>query len=269
MKYLKTTIPLLMIIALFFDWSFVLSGGKTTSDVTDLERDNSPEYWGRTDDVNLDLLGDVTISVWINAESWAGVGAGWNSIVAKGTHATGYDLHGLTEDGNRFRVYQNATEMLVHTVTLPTATWIHLAYTCDDVGGAGSAQFYYNGTGTTSGTCTLNNNNLLDFRIGSNNDATNRNFDGLIADVRIWARILTATEITNLRVTPCTFDNGNALKGQWLFDEGTGTSAADQSTSTATLTGVNTPAWLSSAPYTACVAGGGAAPEVPQIIWFE
>ena len=268
MKYLKATISLLTITATLLNWNLAMAGGKTTSNATEVKVANEQEYWSITDQAALDLTADITIAAWINADTWK-VSAGWNGIVAKGTHVTGYDFHALKEDGDRFRVYQNGVNILSHSVTLPTGTWIHVAYTCDDVGGAGSAQFYYNGTGTSTGTCTANNNNALDFRIGSTDAGSARNFDGRIADVRVWSRVLTATEITDLRTLPCDFNNGASLQGQWLFDEGTGASVNDESANNFDLTGINTPAWVTSAPYTACAAGGGAAPEVPQGIWFE
>mgnify|MGYP001565590107 CR=1 FL=1 len=269
MKYLKATISLFIIIAVLLNWNFLLAGGKTTSNVTDVDRDNEPEYWDRADENLLDLTADITVSAWINGETFAGAGGGWNAIVAKGDHTTGYDFHFLTEDGARFRVFQGGAGILTHNVTLTAGTWYHVAYVCDDAGGAGSASIYFNGTGTSTGTCTVNNNNTIEFRVGSTEAATSRNWDGQLADIRIWSRVLTATEITDVRVDPCNFANGASLVGQWLFDEGTGTSAADESANALTLTGVNTPAWVTSAPYTACAGAGGAPPEVPQIIWFE
>jgi len=268
MKFLKITISFLTLSSLIFNWNLV--GAVNSSGFSaDVRRANEPEYWGRTDDTDLDLTADVSIFAWINASSTAGGGQGWNGIVAKGTHATGYDFHYLTEDGARFRVFQGGANILTGSNAITNGTWYFVGYTCDDAGGAGSAQFYFNGTATTSGTCTANNNNTLDFRVGSTDAGTSRNWDGIIADVRVWSRVLSTTEVDSLKNNPCDFANGANLEGMWRFTEGTGTNADSEDPNDNDLTGVNTPAWSPQIPYTCTETAAAAAPAVIPPIWFE
>ena len=85
---------------------------------------------------------------------------------------------------------------------IPLNTWTHLATTYDGA----NLRYYVNGVlvGTTAGTGTINAANGA-LRIGGNNSAPlgqGEWFKGLIDEVRIYNRALTAAEITGDMTAP-------------------------------------------------------------------
>lgn len=81
--------------------------------------------------------------------------------------------------------------------------------------------------------------------IGST-DNPGRYFDGAIDEVRIWNVARTAAEINNNRII-CLNGNEPGLVSYYKFEEGTGTTVADQ-TGTNDGTLINAPAWVSGSP---------------------
>ena len=80
-----------------------------------------------------------------------------------------------------------------------TLEWVHLVL----VGEGTTVQYYYNGTGATSGTLTENDLLFNEFMIGLSRNNANF-FDGAIDDFRVYDRALTPDEIAWLggRTTP-------------------------------------------------------------------
>ena len=97
--------------------------------------------------------------------------------------------------------------------------WTHLAFTYDGVtlrifkDGSQSAQFAVTGDVVASSLATV---------IGNVNDSDNRHWNGLIDDVRIYNRALSASEIADL---------GDYLtvssSAHWTLDDGSGLTAVD------------------------------------------
>jgi hypothetical protein len=79
-------------------------------------------------------------------------------------------------------------------------------------------------TSTTAGTLIASTNNALIWNIGSLGPS--RYFKGRLDEARFWNRALSATEISNLY---CNNIVPSGLVGEWLFDEGSGTTALDTS----------------------------------------
>lgn len=167
----------------------------------DFELSNSG-YFDCGDPANL-RLSTFSVSAWINGESWSGTGT--RTVVAK-TNVTGggnlrnYHLDVTTGGKVRFGftssagVFQGFTES---TATLSTGTWYHIVGTWDGT----TVNLYINGSLDNStdpaGTPTPNTTtgNLCIGRLGPNNAAY---FDGLIDEVGIWGRALTADEVAQL-----------------------------------------------------------------------
>jgi len=81
------------------------------------------------------------------------------------------------------------------------------------------------GTGVSAALSGITTTNAL--RIGQRSTATDRTFDGIIDEPRIWSRALTAEEIWNLyfnNIVPT-----SSLVGEYLFNETSGSTVLDTS----------------------------------------
>lgn len=130
---------------------------------------------------------------------------------------------------------------------LIAGTWYHVAGTFDGT----TMRLYLNGVldGSFSAAGSAVANSVLSF--GRNYEDA-RILNGAIDEVRVWNRVLTAAEILANRCQVPTAPTG--LQGLWRFDEGTGTTAADQSSNArnVTLTNVVNTDWTTATP-TQCV----------------
>jgi len=142
-----------------------------------------------------DSLDSFSWSVWINFEGSSG-----NEqpiISTRGSQKGG----GIRERGNNefdFYIYdQNAGRFKsTSTSSSPTDVWIHLVGTLDT---DGNVLLYENGTQVDSnsiGSYEKGNN----YRIGQRADGSNNadKFPGIIDDVRVYSKALSATEVSNL-----------------------------------------------------------------------
>jgi hypothetical protein len=147
----------------------------------------------------LNLTTAVTVSVWIKPREWTSAAGTTDSIVDKAVHETetGY---GLFQDGSggqmHFRVSMAGPTALDVTITQPaTGLWHHIVGSYDTINGV---RTYLNGilrnTTAAGGSLTTNSDVLL------TGDVVGHayEFNGLIDDVRIYNRALSADEIKRL-----------------------------------------------------------------------
>jgi hypothetical protein len=192
----------------------------------------------------LDLTTGMTIEAWVNPASLGG----WNTVVLKerGLNALSYALYahdGAPEPGGVAApagyVRANAADRAVRgPAELPLGTWTHLATTYD-----GTAQrFYIDGVEVASraqtGLIAVGNQPL---RIGGNAAfAGGEFFEGLVDEVHVYNRALTASEIAldmngvGVPVPPPPPPPAPPAEGLVLalgFDEANGTTAVDASPS--------------------------------------
>ena len=146
----------------------------------------------------LDLTTGMTIEAWVNPAALSG----WETVVLKerGAGLLSYGLYahdgGIEAGGEEVPagyVRAGAADRAVRgTVALPQDTWTHLAVTYD----GDTQRIYVNGVEAGSraqtGPIAVGNGAL---RIGGNNAFTNEFFSGVIDEVRIYNRALTAAEI--------------------------------------------------------------------------
>lgn len=179
-------------------------------------------------------LGPMTISAWIKPRSLGGGSLG--KIVVKDTAlSTGYW---------QFFVCTNASvDTLCFSTIYGTQTlnafaagpalkygeWQHVAMTWDGSQTATNVHLYINGVETTyqtqtNGSGASQSDAALDLIIGNRGDGT-RAFDGLIDEVRLYNRALTASEIVTLYNTKSYViqkkqgvGTDNGLVGHWTFD---------------------------------------------------
>lgn len=151
--------------------------------------DTNAYYFDGADDVITvtgDMIGtgDVTVSLWINPETW-GEG-GYGRIISNGKYTIALDT-GLVWVSS-----DDVAPLNAPANSLALGVWHHVAITRK---ADGKASFYINGVlvGTAdqaSGVPTAGNDTLIGDRA-----ASDRCYKGLLGVVRIYSRILHATEI--------------------------------------------------------------------------
>jgi Concanavalin A-like lectin/glucanases superfamily/Bacterial Ig domain len=143
-----------------------------------------------TADANtLDLTNGMTLEAWVRPT----VISGWRTVLMK--EQTGGLVYGLYANGDNNRpsghIYTNLELDARGTAALLTNTWTHLATTYDGT----TLRFYVNGAQV--GTKAVTGNILAStgaVRVGGNN-VWGEWFSGLIDEVRVYRRALSATEV--------------------------------------------------------------------------
>jgi hypothetical protein len=149
----------------------------------------------------LDDLGSFSISAWIKPASW-GEGS-FGRIAQKGTGTNGWIFY--VDDINatetisfiRFRFITN-TQIIGGDNEISSNVWQHVAVTYESSG----AKIYVNGaeisyTSNIAGSAGEQTDFLDDFYWG-NRDGLGRGFDGLMEDCRVYTRVLSASEISQI-----------------------------------------------------------------------
>lgn len=142
-----------------------------------------------TDALNVN---ECTFMAWINADHWNGT----RQIVGKSVHGgcAGRTQYGLFSEGGTFklRFETEGGRADIATDLPPTEEWINIAFTNDGE----KAQIYLNGEaiaeGDVPGVLKANDD---PWRIGQDCERLNYVFAGVIDEVRLWNRALTADEI--------------------------------------------------------------------------
>ncbi len=151
------------------------------------------------DAATLDLTTGMTLEAWVKPTT----NVGWRTAILKerGTKDLLYALY--TSNGSKPRTENfNGTEnTAAGTAALPLNAWSHLASTYDGT----NLRFYVNGALiTTKATTGAMPNTANPLRIGGN-AIWGEYFSGLIDEVRVYNRALTAAELTadmNAKVVP-------------------------------------------------------------------
>jgi hypothetical protein len=143
----------------------------------------------------LNLAGrSFTLSAWINPRN----NNGWQMIVNKpytSSHSSPYfdwSLHREKSSGRIVAFLGCEGVQRVSNASVPVNTWTHVAVTYDGT----SIRHYINGVldRTTAVSCSVTNTNSRPIRIGANGGG-GEVMDGLIDDVRVYNRPLSAAEI--------------------------------------------------------------------------
>ena len=182
------------------------------------------------DDMNTSGTG-ITVSAWINS---AGDGeGGFGSIVNKINGFTDSGMWTFQLEGSEELAFvkDKATSNMLRksaTGVVSHGTWTHVLMTWDAGTAATGIKFYVNGAETTYGTTTDGSGSLrsdasLTLNIGAFGD-TSSTFNGVITEVAVFNRVLSANEITDLakskvKMLPLQFNSSTSLKGYWPIDE--------------------------------------------------
>lgn len=217
-----------------------------------------------TNDVFNSINENLTASAWINIRTVPG---SWRAVMAKGenawrisTNGESFGLHFGFSGGDRgWQAANSATE-------LTADEWHHVAATYAlDPGATIYIDGYADGSNPDTGGVQMNE---MPFMIGENPEATGRFFDGLIDEVVIYNRTLSAGEVMYLaghRVEPV--DPGaDDLLALWTCDEGADAVVADVSGNGRDGIFVNgDPAWVEGVTGTAVELIGPTVIETPPL----
>lgn len=144
--------------------------------------------------------GALTLSAWIKADDF---GIHDARIISKSTGIGEQDhlwmLSTIKKNGSklRFRLKTNGiTTTLFGNTTIPVGEWVHAAATYDGA----NMRLYFNGVedGSTAKGGTISTSPSAGIRIGDNPVSSQRNFDGLIDEVRVHSSALSGDQIQQL-----------------------------------------------------------------------
>lgn len=158
--------------------------------------DGGDDYVQTPININDSTRSEFSISAWVYLRTTDQ----FNMIVASRDSNSSEELSFRVDSNNKFEFFtvtdtgtSYGVEAAETTTTLLGSTWYHLAGTYDDANGYTT---YIDGSEDASVADTGLGDDGLDNQIGRRNDGFY--FEGLIDDVRIYTKELTATEVSNL-----------------------------------------------------------------------
>ena len=173
----------------------------------------------------LDFTGDLTFCTWIKPESYPNT---QNYIIGKRDAAAGYQyVFRVSSAGNMSFLASGGAVQSANT-SVPIGSWSFLCVVRED---AANTTFYYNGyqDSTFVSKSIAHKNN--DVRLG-NADFGGVDWDGLIDEVGMWNRTLSAAEITELWNSGSGFSYpfGGVTREIFLVSPANGTTISDVGT---------------------------------------
>jgi hypothetical protein len=157
-----------------------------------LKFDGVDDWVTVADAASLDLTSAMTLEAWVNPSTLTQ----WHTVLLKESAAgMAYELYAHNPDISRPAAYgtlNGALRGVTGTAALPTNTWTHLATTYDGT----NMQLYVNGALVRSvARAGVMDATTGPLRIGGNVPWGGEFFAGLIDEVRVYNRALTASEI--------------------------------------------------------------------------
>jgi hypothetical protein len=152
--------------------------------------DGVNDYVSVADSSSLDLKSGMTLEAWVRPSS---LGSAWRQAILKENGRTAsYGLYANTDEGRPSGYVRRASEVgATSSSKLALNTWSHVAATYDGA----TLRVYVNGvqkgSRTTTGLISVGNGPL---KLGGN-AIFGEWFKGLIDDVRVWNRALSASEV--------------------------------------------------------------------------
>jgi len=205
-----------------------------------LDFDGTDDYVNIPTASSINITSNITVSAWINIKVWKEA-----DVVESGN--TGYMLWTAPSQANKIvwgRQGSTAGQVLsVTTFNTKLNTWYHIVGTHDGT----TLRIYVNGVVDNTKVAATSFSNGANLFIASGLDGK---FNGLIDEVRVYNRALSAGEVNrlyNLTKPKIKAASDLGLVGYWSFEEGLGTKAGDMSGNgnTGTLTGpTHLPTWV-------------------------
>lgn len=236
----------------------------TNSNATDLEAGSS-QYWSIADQAALDFTTNYTLMAWVKPESQPAADTNYGIISKFNASPNLSYMFSYFNNAGTLQVRLAASDdgtgvtSCLRNQTLSDATWYHVAATFSGSSGSNRTRLYVDGTqvGTdcTPGFDTFSGTSA--FTVGAG-QALASTFDGIIDDARVWSRELTATEISDIKNSPCSASDGASIQGQWLFDN----DGTDQTANAFTLTNNNTATFVTDVAYSCASDEAGSNSQV-------
>ena len=173
----------------------------------------------------LDLTNGMTLEAWVNPSTMNG----WESVIYKerggaGTGLLSYALYAQDGDpslppAGYVRTSAGGPDRGIQALTqLPLNVWSHIAVTYTTGAGPASStlNFYVNGALVQTITNAINQNLLPStqpLRIGNSNASISEGFNGMIDEVRVYNRALSAAEILVDMTKPVVVDTSRPSGG--------------------------------------------------------
>ena len=219
--------------------------------------DGTNDYVLCGDNTDMDITDDITMMCWVKPSVTT---TGFLMGRDDGSNRN-YFLYvdGSTKFGHDFYV-SNSNQTVTSTTDVVANTWYHVAVT--RVKSTGEHILYINGVAEdtdTDSTSSIDNDDVQ-FSIGARDDGS-LDFTGLMKNVAVWNRALTATEIQNVMYKTYDELSGRLTSGllRWYsLEDGTGSTAVD-STGTQNGTVSGSQGWKTT-------VYGGDTPIIPRAI---
>ncbi|MEF8856354.1 MAG: LamG-like jellyroll fold domain-containing protein [Haloplanus sp.] len=147
------------------------------------------------DDETLAARTDISVSMWVYPTAYDG--SAYNGIV--GSHQNSNPYHGWAIAENKsgnLGLWSDSSGWSNTSQSLPLGEWTHIVVT-RGVADA-NATVYVNGSEVTTAAWQLPSDNDRPLFIGDRADDEGPPFNGLIDDVRIYSRVLSASEVQSL-----------------------------------------------------------------------
>lgn len=204
-----------------------------------LRFDGANDYVTAGNAAALKIAGDLTYAAWIFVGGGAGQRVVVSNVVFNGAASSGTALR--VNAGGTLQFYTGHAGGFSSVTTVAAVqpgAWTHVAV----VKSGASVSFFINGSHVqTSGAITQQVVAAGELFIGQDGAAA-LYWNGMLADVRVYAAALTAGEIGSIYADAA--PPNPALRAHWPLDEGHGTSAADHSGGGNTATLVAAPLWV-------------------------
>lgn len=244
----RTVAIMVLLVAIISSGTFILSAFAANSRSIDLEHDS--EQYLRIDDASqtgLDVAGDFTIEAWIKPESLPD-----GDIVTKiqgSDFSYGFNLRDTGKLLIEYIDSGGSTSVETSDAEVTTGAWHHVAASCDV--SVALCDIYVNGsqvaTSSISANASTTQNTSAPFMIGArliNSSSSEKEFDGLIDDVRMWSVIRTGAQIAdNMDVELNGSESG--LVGYWKLND----SLADSTGNGNALTNINSAQFSEDVPF--------------------
>ena len=210
-----------------------------------LDFDGTNDYVTTPIDADRQVMPSTTWSGWIKAHG----SGGWQVIF--GMEDGGWDRMLIVKSGSTKFCMGHTSGCWEPGPSITPGVWQHVVSIYDN----GAMRFYLNGAEYTTNTNEGNHSSNGTFTIGANQNGSGNRYKGLIDEVAVWDKALSASEITalynsgkalNASSNAGNYNSADNLVGYWKMDEGSGTSISDSSgnSKTATLSNMTNDDWV-------------------------
>jgi hypothetical protein len=155
---------------------------------TSVSFDGSNDYLTVTQNSDINITGDLTVSSWVRLSQISG----YNAILTKRTVGGSMNYQFIVDGSGRIGLGHSGGSWVYDTNSLTVDTWHHVAATVS----SGTVQFYIDGVAKTSDTGLTITGDTNDLTIGAT--LGYNYFTGTINEVAIFSTALSTSDITSL-----------------------------------------------------------------------